>query len=936
MRIVARFVGGVAVVLLLAAAVLFLLRKPVVEAAAERLLAGTGLLSPAVSVRDASLSSFAFASVKAGRDPAAPDLSIDGVVVEFDLGRLVFGGKVKSIAVDGGAAVIAVDGKGAISIAGWSPDPAARPAPPPFSRLSIRNFSAIARTPQGDARIGVEGDFDYAAGGQFRLGVEAERAGFQDAVIAGGVGEVALRLGADGSIAAEGGVKSAVETSLGIARDVDLEIAATLSSWRGLFGEGPRALNGDAQLTLRSSRVAMTETPSLSPLAAAAGAPIETLALSGVLNAAFAADGMVVTLGDGPFRIASDRGDFLELASGEGPLFERRGGARRLSLKAAFGGLLATGAADLAAASENGGPWRVDAAARLGRQTVAGVSIDSFAGAFRGDYAARRLEGEADILAHVSDARIGRMQITDMPAAGKFAVVADMTEKSLRAGPAGGACVAIERAGLRMAEQDMDARVGDVLLCPSAGPMIAMRWDEDASVRIAGAMTAKKAHYRLGRTIFDGAPPNIDFALDYEPASRTSRLSGDIAGGRVLLNNALILTGASGRFDVDIVGDDMSAKAALLSMKIAQNAKLEMVAPVAVAGDATLADNIARFDFKVMTPAGAPLGEGQGKHQVKTGKGEAVFDSGVLTFARGLQPDRLIPALKGVISAASGAAEGRALFQWTPAEMRSSATVNLDDVSFGGPGVAVTRTEGVSGKMVFSSLSPVATGGEQTISIRRIDLDALKLENGVMRFALPGDDTLRIVEAEFPWFGGTIGAYDSQMSIAGGESKTTLQIDNVDLADLLGYIKVEGLSGDGTIEGVLPISFEGGKARVANGILSSKGAGVIRYQGKAADAASQSNEQSALAFEILRELRFEKLAATIDGPLDGTLNFNILFDGRSDIPVKTGDTTQRVDSPVKYRVTISAPLLSLVEQAILSTDVKLQLERAQAEQDRSQ
>lgn len=924
MRIVARFIIGVAVVLLLAAAGLYVLRKPIVEAAAERLLARTGLLNPSVSVRDVDLAQFSFATVRAGADRAAPDLSLDGVVVGYDWLALVFRGKVGSIKVDGGDAVVAIDGKGAVSIAGWSPDPAAKPAPPPFALLSVQNFIAVARTPEGDARVSVDGDFDYAAGGEFRLGVRADKAGFPGVALSAAAGDITLRLGRDGSIGAEGSVKSVVETSIGIARDVDLDLTAALSSWRGFFGEGPRALAGDARVTLKSSSVVMAE------------APTETLALSGVLNAAFFADGFAVTLGDGAFRIATDRGDFLELAAGEGPFFERRAGVDRLSLKAVFGGLFAAGAADLAAISDNGGPWRVDAAATLGRQSVAGVSIEGFSGLFRGEYAANRLEGEADISTVVLDAQIGRLQVRDMPATGRFTIAVDAKENSLRASPAGDACVAIERAGFRMAEQDMEARVDDMRLCPSAAPMILIRWDAVASAKVDGAMTAKKAHYRLGKTILDGAPPKIDFELDYEPALQKSRLTGDIAGGRVLLNGALILSDASGRFDVDIAGEEMSATAALSAMKIAQNAELEMVAPVAVTGDATLTDNVARFDFKVMTPAGAPLGDGKGSHQVKTGEGEAVFDSGVLTFARGLQPDRLIPALKGVISGASGAAEGRALFQWTPTEMRSSATVSLDDVSFSGPGVAVTRTEGVSGKIVFSSLAPAATAGEQTISIRKIDLDALKLENGEMRFALPGDDTLRIVEAEFPWFGGTIGAYDSRMSIAGGESKTTLQIDNVDLEDLLGYIKIEGLSGDGTIEGVLPISFEGAKARVANGILSSKGAGVIRYQGKAADAAAQSNEQSALAFEVLRELRFEKLAATIDGPLDGTLNFNILFDGRSDIPVKTGDKTQRVDSPVKYRVTITAPLLSLIEQAVLSTDVKLQLERAQAEKDRTQ
>ncbi|HNS87944.1 MAG TPA: YdbH domain-containing protein, partial [Parvularculaceae bacterium] len=209
----------------------------------------------------------------------------------------------------------------------------------------------------------------------------------------------------------------------------------------------------------------------------------------------------------------------------------------------------------------------------------------------------------------------------------------------------------------------------------------------------------------------------------------------------------------------------------------------------------------------------------------------------------------------------------------------------------------------------------------------KIDLDALKLENGAMRFRAPGDNTIEIIEAEFPWFGGTIGAYESKIVVE-GRSETTLQIDDVSLAGLLDYIKVEGLSGEGAIEGVLPLSIEGGKARINKGIVSSKGPGVIRYRGKATDAASQSNEQSALAFEILRELRFEKLSSIIDGPLDGAIDFNILFEGRSNIPVRTGDKTQRVDSPVKYRITINAPLLSLIEQAILSTDVKLQTNRA--------
>lgn len=932
MRMFARFVIGVAVVLILAGAALFVMRRPIVEAAVEHVMARMGLESPDASLADVSLSRLSLERISAGADRASPELSLAGVVLDYDWRDFLLRAKARSVSIRSGSAVVALTEKGEIDIAGWSPDPDAKRAPPPFTTLAVEKLRLIARTPKGDAQFDVAGVFNYSEGGQFDIGVEAEEAGFEAASVADAVGKTAVKLGRDGSISATGSATGAISTPVGVARAVDVDLDAALSSWRGIFGEGSRALEGEANISLKSSTVDASATPSLAPFTGRGGTPIRTLTLSGALKAAFSRGGFDITLAESPLTIVADRGDRLTISGAEGSLFESRDGARRFALRGALEGPVANGEGSLEATSLNGGPWRVRSAAALGEQEFDGLSIVNFTGSFEGDFADDRIRGEADVVTFVREAKIGRLRINDMPAKGRLALDVDARTRRLTATPAGEACLDIDRAAFQMAEQDMDARAVDVSLCPAAAPLVTVAWGEASTTRVEGALVARTARYRLGRTEFDGAPPRVEFALNYEPASQTTRVAGEISGGRVILNKAFILSEADGTFGGSVVKSAMSARAVLVAMKIAQNAELEMVAPVKVEGDASLADNLARFDFTVMTPKGAPLGKGEGSHQVKTGQGEAIFDSGLLTFAPGLQPDRLIPALRGVISNAAGTAEGQARFAWRPAEIASSATVALDSVSFAGPGVAVTRTEGVTGKIAFADLAPVATSGEQMLSIRKIDMDALKLENGQMRFSLPGDDTLKIVEAEFPWFGGTIGAYRSEISIAGGKAEATLQIDNVNLSELLGYINVEGLSGVGTVEGVLPIVFEGGKARVNNGILSSKGHGVVRYQGRAATAAAQSNEQSALAFEILRELRFEKLSATIDGALDGALDFNILFEGRSDIPVKTGGKTQRVDSPVKYRITVSAPLLSLIEQAVLSTDVKLQIERAKKEQ----
>ncbi|MEK7265579.1 MAG: YdbH domain-containing protein, partial [Pseudomonadota bacterium] len=104
-------------------------------------------------------------------------------------------------------------------------------------------------------------------------------------------------------------------------------------------------------------------------------------------------------------------------------------------------------------------------------------------------------------------------------------------------------------------------------------------------------------------------------------------------------------------------------------------------------------------------------------------------------------------------------------------------------------------------------------------------------------------------------------------------------------------------------------------ARIVNGVLSAKGGGVIRYQNKNAEPAFQSSEQAKLAYDMLREVRFDNLSVIIDGPLDGMLKFKIIFDGKGVLPVSTRGGDQTVLSPVIFRVNMDVPLLQLVEGA---------------------
>ena len=285
--------------------------------------------------------------------------------------------------------------------------------------------------------------------------------------------------------------------------------------------------------------------------------------------------------------------------------------------------------------------------------------------------------------------------------------------------------------------------------------------------------------------------------------------------------------------------------------------------------------------------------------------------------------------MRGTIENTTGFVQSDVHFAWDQDNLQSSGSFSIEGLDFLGPEPVVTQTKGVSGSIELSDLMPAKTKGVQEIAIGSMELGALVLENGLIEFELKDEETLNVVSAYFPWFGGSIGAYDTQILLNGGNSETVLKAADVNLQDLLAKLDIDGLSGVGTIAGALPISVVDGKAFVKNGVLEAVGSGVIRYQGSGTDAAAESNEQANIAFGVLRELRFEKLIAKINGPLDGNLNFDILMEGASALPITDPRVKEGVTAPVIYRVNFEdVPLLALFEQAQISTDIRQQLERA--------
>ncbi len=951
MRIIWRLLLILTVIVLALAFAGYVFRGPIAGAGLRTAMARAGLEKPALDVETVSLSALHIRNLRAGASPGADDLDIARLHLEYDWRALLFRREIKALEIGPGRVRARLDADGAIKVAGLNipQGDAARPGGTAVVIEAIRIEGLEARFADhegGAASASVSGEFEPGSGGVF----SAEASGEALTLRALRLGDFDLQtevtLAADGSVDVDANARGDLASAAGAIDNLDLYAEATGFSWRaplsggvGLAGEG-RLPDRRLTLDIRSGDLAVDAAPELSSLTAAEAATtgrpaIRRLTVSGGFAVAIEDGAVSARAADGPaLSVRSDRDDLLTIAGVDGaPLFTVDGENREVGLAAALAGETATGSARIFASKAANEAWNFDLTADLLDPSLADFALGATALKATGQADGERILGDLDIATMLKRVDLGRFVIKEAPFSAILRVDAALGARELEVSTRDGGCLDLDEARFSLDDQKMRASLDGARLCAAdEGPLLLYRGSEPKRALVSGVLSAESGAVRWGETRLDGAPPQIRFRAAYDPAAHGAQVAGEISGGRVVLNEAFEIARPAGTFSARLNGAAPTGDLDLASVVVSEARDAKRVATMVARGDGAFAENVFSFGYSVSTLEGALIGVGEGVHAVSTGEGSARVRSADLSFAEGrFQPDDLLPLLKGIVWRARGGVSATAEVAWSPdKDFRSSAAMELSALSFRGPGVAVSETVGVSGDVALSALSPPRTGKPQSISIERVDLGALVLENGDVMFELPGDDTLRVVSAAFPWFGGEIGAYDTVAAMTGGQATTRLEAKNVDLGQLLSFWEIEGLSGEGVVEGVLPLVIEDGRARIEKGRLSAVGPGVIRYAGDATDAASGANDQAALAFDVLRNLRFETLTAEISGPLDGDLSFDLLFEGVNEIPIGDPRVREPVSAPIIYRIRLNAPLLTLLNNARNAVDPQFLLEQIQS------
>ena len=268
-----------------------------------------------------------------------------------------------------------------------------------------------------------------------------------------------------------------------------------------------------------------------------------------------------------------------------------------------------------------------------------------------------------------------------------------------------------------------------------------------------------------------------------------------------------------------------------------------------------------------------------------------------------LQPENLSPALK-IIQQMLGTMTLSGVAAIDPGRApRLNATIVFDDLSVTTDGV---KAEGLNGKLKLASLQPLASAGEQTLSLRRIVV-GVPLDDVAARFTIPRRKnglTVELGEVSAALAGGKIRARD--VVLRDGSGELLVEVLSLPLERLLEEWKVEGLEGTGLISGAIPVSLRNSRVEINDGKLDGQRPGVVRVDfGSARETLTSAGEQVELAVRTLEDFHYRELSIGVDMPSDGELTLAIGLDGNNPAVLE--------GYPFRFNINLSGKVESILD-----------------------
>jgi hypothetical protein len=358
------------------------------------------------------------------------------------------------------------------------------------------------------------------------------------------------------------------------------------------------------------------------------------------------------------------------------------------------------------------------------------------------------------------------------------------------------------------------------------------------------------------------------------------------------------LKGGAGSVIADQKAGLLSVDTEITGADLMDDATARRFNPLQVSGAATLADGRWDAAFDVRESSGIPVARVALRHNTGDGRGGAVIDTGLLTFAEGgLQPVQLSPFAAALGSAVRGQVQFTGRLDWSAAGATSEGTLTVPGLDIESP---VGRVNGLKGAVEFTSLAPLVAPPEQTLSAKAITA-VVPIADVTARFGLDASD-LTVTNGEATMGGGQIRIERLNIPLASDVGATgVLALDGVQLHDIVAASPFgDRVDLNARVSGRVPFESMAGKVQIASAELHAVEPGRLSIKRQALTgvaAASSVSAQSGppapvaandtftdFAYQALENLAFDKLNATIATRTDGRLGILAHITGRHDPP----------------------------------------------------
>jgi hypothetical protein len=338
-----------------------------------------------------------------------------------------------------------------------------------------------------------------------------------------------------------------------------------------------------------------------------------------------------------------------------------------------------------------------------------------------------------------------------------------------------------------------------------------------------------------------------------------------------------------GALTIEPAGDGALIRIANASaVAIDETAPRPILNPLTLGGVSAVIENgVVRAEGGVALEAnGAALGRFNARHDFASAEGEARFTGTDLVFSPSLQPDQISVLARGVVANVEGPVDVAARLNWSGDRLRMDGALTLKSVAAATAGLG--PIEGVAGTITFDDLAALTTPPHQEVRIAKIN-PGVVVRDGIIRFKLEPEATIDLESASFPFAKGRLSVQPTLVKIGAAETRYSVELKDVDVAQLIRELDFKDLSATGRVEGVFPLIVTPLGARIEKGVLkSAPGGGEIAYVGDAGKAGAGGPSQ--VAFDALRSFRYDDLALELSGDLDGDIITGIVFNGVNNLP----------------------------------------------------